>query len=78
MRNITTVFSTSIFITAILLFTSCEDWVSEVDPLSDQVEDGDLTTAQKEIIFSHFSMLSFVDMYKLFFRVGYYRQYLNP
>jgi len=46
MRNITTVFSTSIFITAILLFTSCEDWVSDVDPLSDQVEDGDLTSEE--------------------------------
>ena len=46
MRNITTVFSTIIFISSILLFTSCEDWVSDVDPLSDQVQDEDLNSEE--------------------------------
>ena len=26
----------------VLTFMSCSDWVTEVDPLSSQVEDGDL------------------------------------
>ena len=46
MRNITTVFSTTIFISSMLLFTSCEDWVSDVDPLSDQVQDEDLNSEE--------------------------------
>ncbi|MBA65480.1 MAG: hypothetical protein CMG55_06745 [Candidatus Marinimicrobia bacterium] len=46
MRNITTVFSTIIFLSIMLLFTSCEDWVSEVEPLSDQVQDDDLNSEE--------------------------------
>ena len=46
MRNIITVFSTIILLSTILLFTSCEDWVSEVEPLSDQVQDDALTSEE--------------------------------